>query len=167
MKTLKVIYHAIFELYLHYSHLAWAQISSPVKIRFILQWLAYFLVSLLIRQLIQRIQYSKITSSNWSGKLALNKSKFHQSLSTILKKLSMSTNFHPYNFRCFNQVCLVEPPHKTKLCGWNSVNDNYTCTWNYSKQLNDNKFFYQVSPSNLKHIIKKNFINKYNWLSLN
>ena len=88
---------------------------------------------------------------------------FNKCLPTIFKNwFTFSSDFCIYNTRWSNLGCIVVPPHNTKLYGSNSVNINAVCLWNYLQKLNENNFFYQLSPNKLKIIIKNLFLNSYN-----
>ena len=127
-KTLKSIYHAIFEPHLYYSSLVWAQNSNSIKRLFVLQKkslrIIYFLnhnahTSPLFRDLNILKLPDKIALENC---LFINK-YFNKCLPTIFKNwFTLSSDFHTYNTRWSNLGCIVVPPHNTKLYGRNSVN---------------------------------------------
>ena len=167
-KTLKSIYHAIFEPHLYYSSLVWAQNSNSIKILFVLQKkslrIIYFLnhnahTSPLFRDLNILKLHDKIALENC---LFINK-YFNKCLPTIFKNwFTLSSDFHTYNTRRSNLCCIVVPPHNAKLYGRNSVNISAVSSWNYLQKLNENNLFYQLSPNKLKIIIKNLFLNSYN-----
>ena len=118
-KTLKSIYHAIFEPHLYYSSLVWAQNSNSIKRLFVLQKkslrIIYFLnhnahTSPLFRDLNILKLLDKIAPENC---LFLNK-YFNKCLSTIFKNgFTFSSDFHTYNTRWSNLGYIVVPPHNT------------------------------------------------------
>ena len=102
-KTLKSIYHAIFEPHLYYSSLVWTQISDSVKRLFVLQkkflWIIYFLnnnahASPLFRELNILKLPDGISQENC---LFINK-YFNKCLCTIFKNwFTISSDFHTYS----------------------------------------------------------------------
>ena len=134
-KTLKSIYHAIFEPHLYYSSLVWAQNSNSIKRLFVLQKkslrIIYFLnhnadTSPLFRDLNILKLPDKIALENC---LFINK-YFNKCLPTIFKNwFTLSSDFHIYNTHWSNLGCIVVPPHNTKLYGRNSVNISAVCAW--------------------------------------
>ena len=107
-KTLKSIYHAIFEPHLYYSSLVWAQNSNSIKRLFVLQKkslrIIYFLnhnadTSPLFRDLNILKLPDKIALENC---LFINK-YFNKFLPTIFKNwFTLSSDFHTYNTRWSN-----------------------------------------------------------------
>ena len=104
-KTLKSIYHAIFEPYVHHSSLSWIQNSNSIKKLFALQKkslrIIYFLnhnayTSPLFRELnILKLPYN-IALENC---FFINK-YFSKCLPTIFKNwFTLSSGFHTYNIR--------------------------------------------------------------------
>ena len=118
-KTLKSIYHAIFEPHLYYSSLVWAQNSNSIKRLFVLQKkslrIIYFLnhnahTSPLFRDLNILKLPDKIALENC---LFINK-YFNKCLPTIFKNwFTLSSDFHTYNTRWSNFGCIVIGPHNT------------------------------------------------------
>ena len=127
-KTLKSIYHAIFEPHLCYSSLVWAKNTNSFKRLFVLQKkslrIIYFLnhnahTSPLFRDLNILKFPDKIALENC---LFINK-YFNKCLHTIFKNwFTLSSDFNTYYTRWSNLGCIVVPPHSTKLYGRNSVN---------------------------------------------
>ena len=166
-KTLKSIYHAIFEPHLNYFSLAWAQSSNSIKGLFVLQKkslrIIYFQkhnahTCLLFRESNILTLPDKIALENC---LFIDKS-FNKFLSTIFKNwFTLSHDFHTNNIHWSNLGCLFLFIRNSIL-----VNISAIYTRNYLQQLNENNFFYQSSPSKLKIIINKLFLNSYNLFSL-
>ena len=102
IKTLKLIYHAIFEPHLYYSLLVWAHNSNSIKRLFVLQKkslrIIYFLnhnahTSPLFRDLNILKLPDKIALENC---LFINK-YFNKCLPTIFKNwFTLSSDFHTY-----------------------------------------------------------------------
>ena len=161
-KTLKSIYHAIFEPHLNYFSLAWAQSSNSIKRLFVLQkkslQIIYFQkhnahTCLLFRESNILKLPDKIALENC---LFIDKS-FNKFLPTIVKNwFTLSHDFHTYNTHWSNLSCLVLFKRNSIL-----VNISAIYTRNFLQQLNENNFFYQSSPSKLKIIINKLFLNSY------
>ena len=166
-KTLKSIYHAIFEPHLYYSSLVWAQNSNSIKRLFVLQKkslrIIYFLnhnahTSPLFRELNILKLPDKITLENC---FFINK-YFNKCLPIIFKNwFILSSPFHTYNICWSNLGCIVVAPHNTKIYGRNSINISGVYACNYLQKLNENNLFYQISANKLKIIIKNLFLNSY------
>ena len=149
-KTLKSIYHAIFEPHLYYSSLVWAQNSNSIKRLFVLQKkslrIIYFLnhnahTFPLFRDLNILKLPDKIAVENC---LFINK-YFKKCLPTIFKNwFILSSDFQTYSTRWSNLGCIVVPPHNTKLYGRNLVNISAIYSWNYLQKLNENNLFYPL-----------------------
>ena len=145
-KTLKSIYHAIFEPHLYYFSLVWTQISNSVKRLFVLQkkflWIIYYLnnnahASPLFRELNILKLPDGISQENC---LFINK-YFNKRLCTIFKNwFTISSDFHTYSTCWPNLGCIIVPPN-TKLYGMTSVNISTICTWNFLQKLNKNNLF--------------------------
>ena len=145
-KTLKSIYHAIFESHLYYPSLVLAQNSSSIKRLFVLQKtslpIIYFLnhnanTSHLFRDLNILKSLDKIALEN----CLFTKKYFNKCLSAIFKNwCTLSSDFHTYNICWFSLGCIVVPHHNTKLYRRNSVNISavYLCL----QKLNQNNLFY-------------------------
>ena len=118
----------MFEPYLYYSSLVWAQNSNSFKRLLVLQIkslrIIYFLshnahTSPLFRDLNILKLLDKVAPENC---LFLNK-YFNKCLPTIFKNgFTLSSDFHTYKTRWSNLGCIVVPPHNTKLYRRNSVN---------------------------------------------
>ena len=118
-KTLKSVYHAIFEPHFYYFSLVWAQNSNSIKILFVLQKkslrIIYFLnhnahTSSLFRDLNILKLAHKITLENC---LFINK-YFNKRLLTIFKSwFTLLSGFHIYNTCWSNLGCIVVPPHNS------------------------------------------------------
>ena len=134
-KTLKSIYHAIFEPHLCYCSLVWAQSSNLIIKVFVLQKKSL------------RIIYLRNHNTNTSPLfressilklpdeivletcLCINK-YFNNFLPIIFKNwFTLSTDFHIYNTHWSNLGCLVVPPYNTKLYGRNTVSFSGVYTW--------------------------------------
>ena len=141
-KTLKSIYHTIFEPHLHYSSLVWPQNLNSVKRLFVLQKkflrIIYFLnhnahTSPLFRDLNVLNLPDKIALENC---LFINK-YFNKCLPTIFKNwFTLSSDFYIYSTHWSNIGCIVVPRHNTKLYGRNSVNISAVYSRNYLQKLN-------------------------------
>ena len=98
--------------------------------------------------------HDKIAQENW-----FFITKYFIKFSPTLFKnwFTLSFDFHAYSTCWSNLNCLIVPPHNTKLYGRNSVYVSAIYTWNSLQKLNEINIFYQLSPSNLKIILKKFF----------
>ena len=145
-KTLKSIYHAIFEPHLYYSSLVWAQNSNSIKRLFVLQKKSLRIIYFLNHNAHTSPLFRDLNILKLPDKIALENcllvSKyFNKCLSTIFKnRFTLSSDFYTYNTRCFNLGCIVVPlpPHNTKIYGRNSVNIRTVYSWNYLQKLNEN-----------------------------
>ena len=82
-----------------------------------------------------------------------------KSAAQILSWFTLLSDFYTYSTCWSNLSCLDIPPYNTKPYGRNSVNIKAIYTRNYLQKLNENNLFDQLSPSKLKIIIKKFFLN--------
>ena len=118
-KTLKSVYHAIFEPHFYYFSFVCAQNSNSIKRLFVLQKkslrIIYFLnhnahTSSLFRDLSILKLADKITLKNC---LLINK-YFNKRLPTIFKSwFTLLSDFHIYNTRWSNLGCIIVPPHNS------------------------------------------------------
>ena len=88
---------------------------------------------------------------------------FNKCLPTVFENwFTLSSDFHTYNTRWSDLGYIVVHPYNTKLYEKNSVNIRAVYSCNYVQKLNQNNFFYQLSPNKLNIIIKNLFLNSYN-----
>ena len=152
-KTLKTVYHAIFEPHSYYSSPVWAQNSNLIKRLFVLQkkssWIIYILndnahTSPLFRELNILKLSDKITLENC---LFMNK-YFNKCLPTIFNNwFTLLSDFLTYNTCWSNLGCIFVPPHNTKLYmeGTQPILALFThgiYSWNYLQKVNENNLFY-------------------------
>ena len=127
-KTLKSIYHAIFESHLFYSCLVWAQNINSIKRLYILQKKSLRLMYFLNRNAHTTPLFKDSNILKFPDKIALEncifiKNHFNQTLPTPFENwFTLSTDSHTHNTRWSNLGCLKIPPHKTTIYGRQSVN---------------------------------------------
>ena len=128
-KTLKSIYHPIFESQLFYSSLVWAQNINSIERLYILQKKSLRLMYFWNRNAHTISLFKDSNILKFPNKTALEncifiKNYFNQTLPTSFKIwFTLSTDLHTYNTRWSNLGCLKKiPPHKTKIYGRYSVN---------------------------------------------
>ena len=165
-KTLKSMYHAIFEPHLFYSSLVWAQNSNWIKRLFVWQNKSLRIIYFLnhnahISPLFREVKILKLHDKIVLEKCLFINKYFNKFLPRISKNwFTLSSDFHTYNTRLSNLASIAVPHLNTKLQhGRNSVNIGTVYTWNYLQKLNENNLFYQSSPSKLS---KNLFLNTYN-----
>ena len=163
-KTLKSIYHAIFESHLFYSCLVWAQNINSIKRLYILQKKSLRLMYFLNRNAHTTPLFKDSNILKFPDKIALEncifiKNYFNQTLPTPFKNwFTLSTDSHTHNTRWSNLGCLKIPPHKTKIYGRQSVNISAICIWNYLQRHHKN-MFHQLSLNRLKKLIMQYYFS--------
>ena len=158
-KTLKPIYHVIFEPHLCYSSLVWAQNLSSVIRLSILQKKSLWIIYLRSRSAHTSPLFRETNILIKMLYCLFIKKYFNNFLPTTFKNsFTFSSDMHGYR-TCW---CNVVPPRNTTLYGRNSFNISAAYTWNHLQKLNENNLFYQLPPSKFKIIIKKLFLNNYN-----
>ena len=165
-KTLKSIYHAIFESQLFYSCLVWAQNTNSIKRLYILQKKSLRPLYFLHRNTHTAPLFKDSNILKFPDKIILEncifiKKYFSQTLPTPFKNgLTLSTDSHTHNTRWSNLGCLKIPPHKTKIYGRQSVNISVIYIWNYLQRIHKN-MFYQLSLTKFKKFIKQYYFPNY------
>ena len=120
-KTLKSVYHAIFEPHLCYSSLVWVQNLNSIKRLFVLQKKSLRIIYFRSRNahispLFRESNILKLQDI-CSRKLPFHK-YFNKVLPTIFKNwFTLSSDFYTYSTRWSNLGYLVAPPDNTKLYG--------------------------------------------------
>ena len=143
-KTLKSIYHAIFEPHLYYSSLVWAQNSNSIKRLFVLQKKSLRIIYLLNYNAHTSTLFRDFNILKLPDKIALENclfinKYFNKCLPTNFKNwFTLSSDFYTYNTRWSNLGCVVVARRNTKLYGKNSVNISAVYSWNYIQKLNEN-----------------------------
>ena len=126
-KTLKAIYHAIFESHLYSSSLVWAQNFNSTKRLFILQKKALRLMFFLRREAHTNPLFKDFNILKFHDKIALENCIFIQKFfkqqlpQPFDNWFGLSSNFVTHNTRWSNLGCLNVPSHRTKLYGRNCV----------------------------------------------
>ena len=119
-KTLKSIYHGIFESHLFYSCLVWARNINSIERLYILQKKSLRLMYFLNRNIHTSPLFKNSNILKFPDKIALEncnflKNYFNQTLPTPFKNwFTPSTDSHTHNATWSNLVCPKIPPHKTK-----------------------------------------------------
>ena len=166
-KTLKSIYHAIFESHLFYSCLVWAQNINSIKRLYILQKKSLRLMYFLNRNAHTTPLFKDSNILKFPDKIALEncifiKNYFNQTLPTPFKNwFTLSTDSHTHNTCWSNLGCLKIPPHKTAIYGRQSVNISAIYTWNYLQSHHRNIMFRQLSLTRLKKLIMQYYFSNY------
>ena len=120
-KTLKSIYHAIFESHLYYSCLVWAQNINSIKRFHILQNKSLRLMCFLNCNAHTTPLFKDSNILKFPDKIALEscifiKNYFSQTLPIHFKNwFTLSTDSLTHNTRWSNLGCLKIPPLKTKI----------------------------------------------------
>ena len=136
-KTMKSVYHGIFEPHLCYSSLVSAKHLNSIKrifdlqkksLRIIYFWSRNAHISPLFTETNILKLPDKIALENW---LFINKYFYKFLPKTFKNWFTLSSGAHTYSTRLSNQGYLVVPPHNTKPYGRNSVNISVIYTWNY------------------------------------
>ena len=145
-KTLKAIYHAIFESHLYSSSLVWALNFNSTKRLFILQKSIKTYVFLTTNPLFKNVNilkfYDKIAFEN---SIFIHKSFKHPLPQPFDNWFELSSDFHTHSTRWSNLGCLYVPSHRTKLYGRNSVCIRAIFTWNYLQNLHRNILFHKLT----------------------
>ena len=127
-KTLKPIYHAIFESHSFHSCLVWAQNINSIKGLYILLKKSLRLIYFLNRNahitpLLKDSNVLKFPDKTAFENCIFNKNYLNQTLPTPFKNwFTLSTDSHTHNKRWSDLGCLKIPPHKTKIYGRQFVN---------------------------------------------
>ena len=165
-KTLKAIYHAIFESRLYSSSLVWVQNFNSTKRLFILQKKALRLMFFLRREAHTKPLFQYFNILKLHDKIALEKSIFihksfkHQLTQPFDNWFGLSSNFHTHSTRWSNVGCLDVPSHRTKLYGRKSVCISAISTWNYLQNLHRNISFHTLTTRCLKKLLTSHFLRK-------
>ena len=118
----KIIYHAIFESYLFYSCLVWAQNINSIKRLYISQKKSLRLIYFLNRNANTTPLFKDSNILKFPDKIALEncifiKNYFNQTLPTPFKNcFTLSTDSHTRNTRWSNLGCLKIPHHRKTIC---------------------------------------------------
>ena len=165
-KTLKAIYHAIFESHLYYSALFWAQNFNSTKILFILQKKTLRLTFFLRREAHTNPLFKDFNILKFYDKIALENSIFiHKSFKHQLPQpfdnwFRLSSNFHTRNTRWSNLGCLNVSSHRTKQYGRNFVCISAVFTWNYLQNIQRNILCHELTTNCLKKLLNTSFFEK-------
>ena len=165
-KTLKAIYHAIFESHLYSSSLVWAQNFNSTKRLFILQKKALRLMFFLRREAHTNPLFKDFNILKFHDKIALENCIFiHKSFKQQLPQpfdnwFGLSSNFHTHCTRWPNLGCLNVPSHRTKLYGGNSLCISTIFTWNYLQNLRRNIVFHTLTTKCFEKTTNISFFEK-------
>ena len=166
-KTLKSIYHAIFESHLFYSCLVWAKNINSIKRLYILQKKSLRVMYFLNRNAHTTPLFKDSNILKFPDKIALEncifiKNYFNQTLPTPFKNwFTLSTDSHTHNTRWSDLGCLKIPPHKTAIYGRQSVNISAIYIWNYLQSHHRNIMFHHLSLTRRKKLIMQYYFSKY------
>ena len=147
-KILKSVNHAMFEPYLCYSSLVWAQNLNSIKRLFVLQRKSVRIIYFRSRNVHTSPLFREFNILKLPDKIALENclfinKYFNKCLPTLFKNwFTFSSDFHTCSTCWSNLGCLVVPSHNTKLYGRNSVNISAIYKWNYLQKLNENNIIY-------------------------
>ena len=166
-KTLKMIYHAIFESHLYYSSIVWAQNSSSIKRLYILQKKALRIMYFLKRNSHTGPLFKDSGILKLFDKISLGNCTF---ISDSLNKrtpivfhnwFTLISESHEHNTRLSDVGCLKIPHHNTKTYGRYSVIINAAYNWNFHQKLHKETLFYTLRINKLRNILTQHFKSKY------
>ena len=166
-KTLKLIYHAIFESHLYYASLVWAQNSSSIKRLYILQKKALRLMYFLKRNSHTGPLFNDSGILKLFDKISLGNCLF---ISSCINKttprvfhnwFTLIHESHRHDTRLSEIGCLVIPNHKTKIYGRYSIIINAIYNWNFLQKIHKDTLFHTLKISKLRSILLEYFRSRY------
>ena len=167
-KTLKMIYHAIFESHLYYAYLVWTQNSSSIKRLYILQKKALRLMYFLKRNAHTGPLFQDSGILKLFDKISLGNCMFiSKSINKILPGVFHNwfipiSDSHDYDTRLSEAGCIKVASFNTKTYGRYSVIINAAYDWNFLQKQYKETLFYKLKISKLRSILLKHF--QYNYV---
>ena len=166
-KTLKLIYHAIFESHLYYSSLVWAQNANSIKRLYILQKKALRIMYFLKRSSHTGPLFKESGLLKLFDKISLENCTFiNNSLNSRLPSVfhnwfTLISESHEHNTRLSEVGCLKTPHYNTKTYGRYSVIVNAVYNWNFYQKLYKETLLHTLKKTALKKILLQHFRSKY------
>ena len=168
IRTLRSVYYAIFESYLCYTSLVWAQNNNSVKRLHLLQKKSLRLMFFQSRNSHTGPLFKTSKILNSFDKRALENCIF---ISKSIKGLlpSILNNWFKFSFetlshdtRWSNLGYLKTPSYHIKTYGRYSMFVNSIYVWNHLQSCHQNVIFQQLRANKLKEILINFFLNRYN-----
>ena len=166
-KTLKLIYHAIFESHLYYSSLVWAQNSSSTKRLYILQKKSLRLMYFLKRNSHTGPLFDESGILKFFDKISLGNCIFinnciNKTIPSIFHNwFTLIKESHSHDTRMSEVGCLKIPAFNTKTYGRYSVTVNAIYNWNYLQKIHNETLFHDMKLNKLRKILTDYFRSKY------
>ena len=167
LKILRSIYFAIFDSYLSYCCLYWAQNQSTIKQIIILQKKAIRIINLQPRNFHTSSLFKQNSILKFQDKICLenilfvSKSLNNLSPSVFNTWFSFSSDQHNYETSSSTQGNLMKLFYKTNRYGKYSITVSAVESWNkIQKQLKD-VLLKQLSPNKIKTIVSDFYLRSY------
>ena len=167
LKILRSIYFAIFDSYLSYCCLVWAQNYSTIQRIIILQKKAIRIINFQPRNFHTSPLFYQNSTLKFQDKICLenilfiSKSLNNLSPSVFNKWFTFSTDQHNYETSSSTHGNLINFLYKTKRYGKYSVTESAVESWNkIQKQIKD-LLLRDLSPDKIKTIVSDLYLKSY------
>ena len=167
LKILRSIYFAIFDSYLSYCCLVWAQNCSTIQRIIILQKKAIRIINFQPRNFHTSPPFKQNSILKFQDKICLksilfiSKSLNNLSPSVFNKWFTFSTDQHNYETSSSTHGNLINFLYKTKRYGKYSVTESAVESWNkIQKQIKD-LLLRDLSPDKIKTIVSDLYLKSY------
>ena len=167
-KTLKMIYHSIFESHFNYSNIVWGQKIDASHRLFLLQKKAIRIMNFADRIAHTSPLFSKSKIVKFFDKISIDNCIFiiffffnNQLPSHFHNWFILSDANHSHNLRSSELGLLKIRPFKTKTHGRMSFRVNSAYTWNNLQKQFRMKRFSTISSNEMKSILNSYFLGSY------